>query len=123
MIGRGPGGSAARLLCSRSAAAARPPWDRVGGRLSGVPQVAARGGDRDRGRGAAGGAGPMAPAPLSLRSATRVGGGERWQMASGRGGPRTLGNRAEHRLQPTPPQHRGEVGQKMSPWPEKDEWR
>lgn len=67
---------------------------------------------RDRGRGAARFAGPAAAAPLSLRSATRVGGGEGWQMASGRGGPRTLGNRAEHRFQPTPPQPLGEVGQK-----------
>lgn len=50
MIGRGPGGSAVHLLCSRSAAAALPPWDRVGGRLSGVPRVAARGGDPGHGQ-------------------------------------------------------------------------
>lgn len=50
MIGRGPGGSAVHLLCSRSAAAARPPWDRVGGRLSGVSRVAARVGDPGQGQ-------------------------------------------------------------------------
>lgn len=50
MIGRGPEGFAAHLLCSRRAAAARPPWDRVRGRLSGVPQVAARRGDPGQGQ-------------------------------------------------------------------------
>lgn len=117
MIGRGAGGSAAHLLRSRSAAAAGTGWGHgCPGCRGSQPEKAIR----DRGRGAAGGAGPAASAPLSLRSATRVGGVERWQMASGRGGPRTLGNRAEHRHQPTPPQHRGEVSQKMGTWPEKE---
>lgn len=96
MIGRGPGGSAAHLLCS---VALLPPvrpgtgWgDGCPGCRGSQPEEATR----DRGRGAEGGAGPAAPAPLSLRSATQVGGRERWQMASG--SPRTLGTRAEHRL-------------------------
>lgn len=74
MIGRGAGGSAAHLLCSRSAAAAGTGW-RHGcpGCRGSQPEESTR----DRGRGAAGGTGPAASAPLSPHSATRVGSGER----------------------------------------------
>lgn len=69
----------------------RPPWDRLGGDCPGSRRSQPEEATRDRGRGAAGGAGPAPPAPLSLRSAARLGGGERWQMAGGRGRPLPLG--------------------------------
>lgn len=41
----------------------------------------------------------LSPILLSLRFATaQTGSGGRWQMAGGRGGPRTLGNRAKHQF-------------------------
>lgn len=121
MIGGGPG--APQPICCAPAAPLPPvrPGTGWGDGCPGCRGSQPEEGTLHRGRAAAGGAGPAAPAPLSLRSATRAGGGERWQMAGG--SPRTLGNRAGHRLQPSPPQHRGEVGQKLGPWPEKEGWR
>lgn len=64
-----------------------------------VPQVAARGGGPGQGPERGRRRRTLRPTLLSPRFATaQAGSGGRWQMAGGRGGPRTLGNRAEHRF-------------------------
>lgn len=90
MIGRGPGGSAAHLLCSRSAAAARPPWDRVGG--SAVRGAAGRSPRRRPGTGAGErrevqGPQPRPLCPCAPPPGSAVERGGRWPVAEAAPGP------------------------------------
>lgn len=89
-------GAGARGLRSPSAEfprrRCRPPWDRAGGRLPGMPRVAALmrvEAARGTGRGAAGGVGPT-PQPLcpcAPPPGPAVAGGGRWPVAEAASGP------------------------------------